>query len=567
VRPSGPAPAIRDALDLPLVHETLALLEAQEFVDRLWVKDASLWRGDAAAVKDGLGWLTLPLVMRGRADEIRQFADEARRLQHSQVVVLGPGAPAVAAGLFDGLFGSKLGFPDLLSLDSTDPIAVRRLLDGLTIARALFLVAAKSGAEPDVRALYACARGRLEGAAQRPGMQFVALTDPGSPLERLAAEAGFRRTFLDAPAAAGGYAALSVAGLMPAALIGVDIKAVLERAMAMVHACGDGAGVHGNPGVRLGAALAGLARAGRDKLTLVLSDGLRGVGPWLELLLAGALGKDGRGPVPVVDEPLGAPSVYGPDRVFAALVLDGDTSLDGALHGLDQAGHPVIRLALRDRLDVGAEFFRWQIAAATAGAVLGVNPFDTPDADVAAERSAGLLAAWRRTARIPEWPAEASDEGVAIVTRASGRPASVGEGLARHLAQAGTDDYVVLQAYLPPGAGVWSRLQALRVLIRDRLRVATTAGFGPQYLHGAGQLQKGGRPGAIVIQIVGEGQEDVAIPGEDHGFSAIRAAQAQGDFEALRDAGRQVLRLRIAGDPEEGLGHLLQLARAATRRL
>jgi RpiB/LacA/LacB family sugar-phosphate isomerase len=564
--PAAMARTLRDPLESPLVAEKLAFLESQDFLDRLWVKDASLWRGDAAAVRNRLGWLTMPAVMRSHVEELRVFADEVRRLQHSQVVLLGPGAPGLTAELFNAAFGSKMGFPDLLVLDSTDPAAVKELFDRIAIGRALFLAAAKSGATPALRALYACARARLEGAAQKPGMQFIALTDPGSSLERLAAGAGFRRTFLDSPAVAGGYSALSFTGLLPAALIGVDIKVLLERAQAMVEACGTG-GVRDSPALRLGAALAGLAQAGRDKVTFVLSEAVRALGPWLELLLAESLGKDGRGPVPVVDEPLGAPAVYGPDRVFAALVLDGDTSLDGGLEALDQAGHPVIRIGLRDPLDIGGELFRWQMAAATAAAVLGVNPFDTPDADLAAERIAALLAGWRRTGRIPEWPAEAAEDGVEIVTRGTARPGSVGEGLAHHLAQADADDYVVVQAYLPPTREAWSRLQALRVLIRDRLRIATTVGFGPQYLSSSGQLHKGGRPGAVVIQIVSEGKDDLAIPGEEYGLSVLKAAQAQGDLEALRDAGRRVIRLRLTGKPAEGLAQLLQIARTATRRL
>jgi len=567
--PVAPVPVrpIRDALALPVTEETLKLLESHDFLDRLWVKDASLWRGDAEAVRNRLGWLTSPTVMRGHVEELRTFADEIRRLQFSQVVVLGTGGSSRAMRAVCGMFRSKMGFPDLFVLDSSDPAAVKHMQDSVAVSRTLFVVSTKSGNTVDTLALYAYFRGLVEATAPKSGLQFVAITDPGTPLEALAAETGFRRTFLNASSIGGRYSALSFFGLVPAALMGADVKTLIERTQAMVERCGDGGAVRDNPAVRLGAALAGLAQAGRDKVTVVTSEAIRALGPWIEQLLAESLGKDGQGIVPVVDEPLGSPTVYGGDRVFVALVLDGDTTFDDALAALDEAGHPVIRIGLRDSLDAGAELFRWEMATATAAAVLGVNPFDEPDIGATRAKTAGILSAFRTQRRMPEWPVAAEDTAVALLTRSDGPIPSVGEGLAAHLAQAEPDDYVAILSYLPHNAETWSRLQTLRVLVRDRLRVATTVGLGPQYLHATDQLHKGGRNNGLFIQITGEDKDDLTIPGVAHGFSALKAAQAQGDLETLHACGRRVIRLRVAGKAAQGLLDLLQIARTATRRL
>jgi hypothetical protein len=319
--------------------------------------------------------------------------------------------------------------------------------------------------------------------------------------------------------------------------------------------------------VRLGAALAGLARARRDKVTRVCSDGIRALGPWIEQLLAESLGKDGQGLVPIVDEPLGNPIVYGDDRVFVALLLEGDTRFDETLAALDDAGHPVIRIDLRDPLDIGGEFFRWEMATATAAAALGVNPFDEPEAAAAPARTSAILSTWRTQRRLPEWPVVAEDASIALYARTKDPVPSVGDGLAAYLAQAQPEDYVAILAYMAETPDNASRLGALRVLIRDRLRVATTVGFGPQYLHATAQLHKGGRPNGLFIQITGEDKDDLTIPGAPYGFSTLKAAQAQGDLEALHDLGRRVIRLRLAGKAAQGLQELVQLARAATRRL
>jgi glucose-6-phosphate isomerase len=557
-----------DPLKLSAVEETLRFLETREFLDRLWVKDATLWKGDAATVRNRLGWLTSPTIMRGHAEDIRSFADEVRRLQYSHVALLGMGGSSLAGEVFNETFGSKMGFPDLLVLDSTDPGAVKQLAERINLSRTLFVVSSKSGTTTETMAAYAFFRGQVEGASSpRPGMQFVAITDPGRPLDKLATETGFRRTFLNPASIGGRYSALSFFGLVPAALIGVDIKALLERANGMVETCGNEVGVRGNPAVQLGAVLAGLARAGRDKVTLVLSEKIRGLGPWIEQLLAGSLGKDGTGLVPVVDEPLGAPTVYGDDRVFVALVLEGDDAHDATLAKLADAGHPVLRIVLRDPMDVGAEFFRWELATATAGAVLGVNPFDEPDVARAKENTSTLLTDWRRSRRLPEWPSDVEEDGIVLMTKSNKKPGSVSRGLAAHLAMAAPGDYLAVQAYLTPTAEAWRMLQEMRVALRDRLRVATTLAWGPRYLHSTGQMHKGGPTSGLFIQITGEDREDLAIPGAGYGFSTLKAAQALGDLQSLRDGARRVIRLHLTGKQSQTLPQLLQMVQGLTKRL
>ena len=566
--PAPPARRTADALRIPAVEETLKFLESQSFLDRLWTKDASLWTGDQEGIRNRLGWLTAPTIMRAPVADLRAFADEIRRQQFVQVVVLGMGGAVLSAEVWSLIFGSKLGFPDLVLLDSTDPAAIKHTLDRLNLARTLFLVSSKSGATAETLALYSFFRQKAEALTPpKPGMQFVAITDGGTPLDTTARETGFRHAFLNPASIGGRYSALSFFGLVPAALIGVDIKTLLERARGMVEQCGNTVAAHESPAVRLGAALAALARAGRDKITFVLSQEIRAFGPWLEQLIAESLGKDGKGLVPVVDETLGSPVVYGGDRLFVALRLAEDRSQDAALDALADAGHPVIRLELRDVLDVGAEMFRWELATATAGAILGVNPFDEPDVVRAKSNTEGLLAARRKTRRLPEWPADVEEDGIVLMTGASGpKPASVAEGLTAHLAQARPGDYLAIHAYLESTGEVSSRLGAIRGLLRDRLRIATSLGFGPRYLHSTGQLNKGGPASALIIQIMGEDADELPIPGAGCDFSALKAAQALGDLQALHERGLRVIQLLLRGKPAKGLERLLQILRTSTRR-
>jgi glucose-6-phosphate isomerase len=504
--------------------------------------------------------------MRDQADGIKDFADEIRRLHFTQVALLGMGGSTRSGDVFNLTFGSKMGYPDLLLLDSTDPATIKHTFDGLNLTRTLFIVASKSGTTAETMSLYQYFRARVEtSSVPHAGTHFVAITDPGRPLEKLANESGFRRTFLNPASIGGRYSALSFFGLVPAALMGIDIKGLLDRSQAMVEACGNGVGARDNAGVRLGAALAGLAKAGRDKVTLVLSRKLRGLGPWIEQLLAESLGKDGKGLVPVDDEPLGPPAVYGADRVFVAITLDGDLVHDAGLNALEDAGHPVIRIAVREPLEIGAEFFRWELATAAAGAAMGLNPFDEPDVTRAKENTASLLGAWKKSRKLPEWPADAEEDGVVLMTNSARKPAGVAQGLQTFLGQAQAGDYIVIQSFLTPTADTGSGLQELRALLRDRLKLATTVALGPRYLHSTGQMHKGGRPNGVFIQITGQDKEDMAIPGAGYGFSTLKAAQALGDLQALREAGRRVVRVHLAGKQTQGVKHLIRMVQTTIK--
>ncbi len=559
---------VDEIFKLPAVQETLDALEAQDFLDRLWVKDASLWKGEAPAIRNRLGWLTSPTIMRGHTDDIKTFADEIRRLQFTHVVVLGMGGASLCGEVFNLAFGSKMGFPDLVLLDSTDPSTVKQTFERLNLARTLFIVASKSGDTLETLAFYEYFRGQVEASSvPRAGIHFVAITDPGRPLDKIASETGFRRTFLNPASIGGRYSALSFFGLVPAALMGIDIKVLLDRAHAMVEACGNAVSARDNAAVRLGSALAGLSKVGRDKVTLVVSRQLRGLGPWIEELLAESLGKDGKGIVPVDDEPLGSPAVYGDDRVFVAITLDGDDTSEVSLNALEDAGHPVIRIPLKDPLEVGAEFFRWELATAAAGVALGVNPFDEPDVVRGRETTVTLLSSWKKSRRLPEWPVDVEEGGVVLMTNTGTKSASVSQGLQTFLGQAGAGDYVAILAYLAPTADNLSRLQELRTLLRDRLRVATTVAFGPRYLHSTGQLHKGGRPNGLFLQVTGEDKDDMAIPGSGYGFATLKAAQALGDLQTLRDAGRRVVRIHLTGKQPQSLDQLVQLAQRAVKKI
>jgi RpiB/LacA/LacB family sugar-phosphate isomerase len=556
-----------NALKHPTVAATIEALEQQDFQGRLWIKDPTLWSGDGDAIRNRLGWLTTPTIMREHVEDLRGFADEIRRLQYTHVVLLGMGGSSLAPQVFNHTFGSKMGFPDLLVLDSTDPGALRRTLDRINLGRTLFVVATKSGTTIETMSLYAFFRAQVEGGKPpKPGMQFVAITDPGTPLEKLADEAAFRRTFLNPATIGGRYSALSFFGLVPAALIGVDVKGVVERAEAMLEACGREAAGPDNPGVRLGAALAAFARAGRDKVTLVFSDKIKPLGAWIEQLLAESLGKNGKGVVPVDGEPLGAPSVYGDDRIFVAVVVKGDTAHDAALAKLAAEGHPVVRLELDNLLDLGAEFFRWEVATAAAGAVLEVDPFDEPNVASAKEKTSELLDLWRKTRRLSEWKPVAEADGLILMTGGGDPVDSLAAGLWEHLARAEAGDYLAIQAYLTPIKETAERLQELRVLLRDRLRVATTVAYGPRYLHSTGQLHKGGPPTGLFLQITADDSEDIAIPAAGYGFSTLKAAQALGDLQALSEAGRRVARVHLKGKQIAQLEKLVDAFRGLARK-
>src|SRR5579884_1682335 len=542
------------------VGAATAQLTAQDAAHRIWARDPSLWSSDARhqrVIASRLGWLTVVEAMEGRIESLRAFAAEVHAAGFRRAVLLGMGGSSLAAEVLAATFGRARHGLELSVLDTTDPATILELDRSLDLGQTLFLVASKSGTTVETLAHLAYFWARTGGR----GDQFVAITDAGSPLEALARERGFRRVFVNPADIGGRYSALSYFGLVPAALIGVDLEALLDRASRLAEACrpaGDGSRpiAQATPGLQLGAILGGAARAGRDKVTLILPPALAAFGSWVEQLLAESTGKDGKGLVPVVDEPLGPPEVYGPDRLFVRWTL-GDAATDEALARLAATGHPLVTIPLQDTLDLGGEFFRWEFATAVAGLLLGINPFDEPNVQESKDNTQRVLAAFERLGRLPEPEAAARADSLAFVGEAG--TGSVAEGLRRLLETVRPGDYLAIQAYLPYRASVRAALQALRVRLRDRLRVATTLGFGPRFLHSTGQLHKGGPPTGVFLQLTADDPQDAPIPGQAYSFGVLKRAQALGDLQALQERGRRVCRVHLAGELETALQRLAAL--------
>jgi hypothetical protein len=471
-----------------------------------------------------------------------------RAAGYRRAVLLGMGGSSLAPEVLRATFGVRPGFLDLSVLDTTDPATLLAVDRSLDLDQTLFLVASKSGTTIETLSHFAYFWQRSGGR----GTQFVAITDADTPLEALARERGFRRVFINPPDIGGRYSALSYFGLVPAALLGVDLGALLDRAARLAEAC---VTPQDNPGAQLAAALAGAALAGRDKLTLILPPELVAFGDWVEQLIAESTGKQGRGIVPVIDEPLGPSAVYGPDRLFVRLALEAAPE-PPQLAALVAAGHPAVTLPLRDPFDLGGEFFRWEFATALVGVLLGIDPFDEPNVQEAKDATARVLAEYERLGRLPEPELAARANGVAL---AGARGRSVEEALRAFLAQARPGDYLALQAYLPYQPAVRAALQELRVRLRDHLRVATTLGFGPRFLHSTGQLHKGGPNSGLFVQLVGDDAEDAPIPGRPYTFGVLKRAQALGDLRALEARGRRVCRVALQGDLAASLRHLAAL--------
>ncbi|MEW6444310.1 MAG: bifunctional transaldolase/phosoglucose isomerase [bacterium] len=542
------------------IEERLRQLEAQQFVSRLWRKDPSLWKSDPAeqqSIRRGLGWLHLPEKMMDCLPDLRAFTAEVKSAGFRHVVHMGMGGSSLTPILFERAFGPrKEGLP-LTVLDTTDAATIREIERNVPPDAALFIVASKSGTttEPLAFGEYFYARLR-QAKGEAAGDHFVAVTDPGTPLEKLARERRYRRAFLSFPDVGGRYSAFSYFGLVPAALMGLDLAELLERALRMLHACGHCVPAGENPGVILGAAMAELARAGRDKVTFLLPDAIVPLGLWLEQLLAESTGKEGKGLVPVAGEPPAEPAVYGGDRFFVYLRLEeGDNGwLDERAEDLRRAGHPLAVLRLEDRFDLAQELFRWQVATATAGSVLGVDAFDQPNVQESKENARRLLDEVRKSGRLPEEKPTHAEQGLTLYGGEGGP--NLKEALKGFLGRRRPGDYVALLAYVTENDEVERALQATRRRLRDTLHVATTFGYGPRYLHSTGQLHKGGPDKGLFLELTAAADADIGIPGQRIGFDLLKQAQAIGDFEALRRHGRRVLRIHLGPDIRRGLAAL-----------
>ena len=496
---------------------------------RLWAKDPTLWAPEGTPeVANRVGWLDLPEQAREALPELEGFRDELVGEGMTDVVVLGMGGSSLAPEVIRRSFGAREGALRLHVLDSTDPGAVQALEDALALDTTLFLVSTKSGGTIETISLFRHLHERL---GPDSGRSFTAITDPGSSLADLAAEHGFRRTFLANPDVGGRYSALSHFGIVPATLAGAPMAALLERASAAAQDC---RGREGNPGLWLGCLWGELALRGRDKLTWLVSPAVEGFGLWVEQLIAESTGKEGRGVLPVAGEPLGAAGAYGPDRVFAH--VRGPENADAeAVAALADAGHPVVVLPVDGPEDLGRLFFLTEWATAVAGRVLGINPFDQPNVQSAKDATSAVLGTYAERGALPEVE-EAGDEG-----------------LRRWLSELRPGRYGAIMGYLPPSDGFDAAEAALRALVRDSTGAALTFGYGPRFLHSTGQLHKGGPPDGAFLQILGAIEHDLPVPGAGYSFGTLRDAQAIGDLETLRSRALPAEQVRLRGEPVAAL--------------
>ncbi len=534
------------------VEQTLADLQSRSIAQRIWQHDHTVWRPTPQEITNRLGWLRIADAMQARIAELAALADAVRSDGYTHALLLGMGGSSLAPEVFRKTFGVKPGYLDLAVLDSTDPGAVQKYAGQLDPAKTLFIVSTKSGGTVETFSFLKFFYNRTLAALgqEKTGQHFVAITDPGSGLAKVAEQLGFRATLLNDPNIGGRYSALSCFGLAPAALLGMDLTTLLQSAQAMAERCK--ADAPGNDGLRLGAVLGTLAKTSpardkvtrdkvtrdkvtRDKVTFVIAPEIASFGDWVEQLIAESTGKEGKGILPVVGETLAAPETYGADRLFVSLELAGSESNTAAIKALQDAGRPLVRVCLNHLTDLGSQFFLWEFATAVASVCLDINPFDQPNVESAKVVARAMVKAYQEQGTLPDGETAPRD------------PAT----LSAFLAQAKPGDYIAIQAYIQPTANADVALSALRHSLRDRFKLATTVDYGPRFLHSTGQLHKGDAGNGLFIQITAETAQDLAIPKEagqtesDISFAVLERAQALGDYQALRDAGRRVIHLHL----------------------
>jgi transaldolase / glucose-6-phosphate isomerase len=559
------------------VVTTLGDWSAGDKVQRLWRRDASLWTGTDES--QWLGWLTIVQEQLARAEIFAKLAAEVRAQKLTHALLLGMGGSSLCPEVMKFTFGRAAGFPEMLVLDSTDPAQVTTFRKKIDPANTLFIVSSKSGTtlEPNIFHQYFYEQAKQALGAQAAS-RFIAVTDPGSPLEQAARGEGFWHIAHGVPSIGGRYSALSDFGMVPAAVQGVDVRRFLERAAEMVQACGAAVPAERNPGVQLGAILGTLAKHGRDKVTLIASPAIFDLGAWLEQLLAESTGKQGTGLIPVDRETAGAPDRYGEDRVFAYLryAPAPDATQDAAVAALERAENPVVRIEIADIYDLGREFFRWEIATAVAGSILGINAFNQPDVEAAKIEAKKLTSEYEKTGTLPAekpiYEGTKTEGGVRLYADArNAKELSDGlEGetslvnyLRAHFSRLGADDYFAVLGYVEMNAEHEKALQELRLAVRDNKYVATCLGFGPRFQHSTGQAYKGGPNSGVFLQVTCDDAADVPIPGQKFTFGVVKTAQARGDLAVLAERERRALRVHLGKDVAAGLSALVAAAKQA----
>ena len=551
------------------IARTLAQWTDERRVARLWSRDASLWT--SSGEEKWLGWLDVIEAQRKELANRTALAASIGQEGITDVLLLGMGGSSLGPEVVSRVMGEVPGAPRLHVLDSTDPAQVRRFDEAVDLSKTLVLVASKSGStlEPNVFLAYFFDRLKTVVGAERAGQHVVAITDPGSQMQRVAERDGFRAIAYGEPTVGGRFSVLSAFGTVPAALTGVNVTRLLDEASQMAEACRtDDAAA--NPGVALGVVIGEAAKAGRDKLTIIASPGIASLGAWLEQLVAESTGKNGTAVIPVDIEPEGDPSSYGQDRLFVYLRLatGPDEQQDVFVEQLNRAGQPVVQIDVRDAYALGQEFFRWEIATAVAGAVLGINPFDQPDVEASKIKTRALTDAFEQEGALPAEAPVVLDTEMAIFAdeanvRAIGAVATPGEAIAEHLRRIGGGDYVALLAYIDMSADNVAALQEIRAVIRAQSGAATCLGFGPRFLHSTGQAYKGGPDSGVFLQITCDDAEDLPVPGRAFTFGVVKAAQARGDLGVLEERGRRALRVHLGPDVAAGLQALREAVEGA----
>jgi Glucose-6-phosphate isomerase len=539
---------------------------ANDVAKRIWRKDATLWKDDEAdqkIIRNALGWLTVPDEMIGVVDELTEFADLVRQRGFQTVMVCGMGGSSLCPEVLARTFGRQAGFPELVVLDSTDPDVLADLLNRVDIKTCLFVIASKSGSTTEPNTFYKFWYDQLGKQTDSPGTNFIAITDPGSPLVETAATLGFQRTFLNQADIGGRYSALSYFGMVPAALMGIDVRKFLSRAKEAEQMCSPVMTPDKNLALQLGVILGEAANSGRDKLTFVIGKPIATLGLWIEQLIAESTGKEGKGILPVAGEDLANSAEYSTDRLFVSISMGEPSSETSAqLSELAGAGHPVIYRKLADLYDLGAEFFAWEFATACAGWRLGINPFDQPNVQESKDATKELLSSFVSHGSLPEQNKLVSDELITIYGEGNAGKLSLAstlQAIRSLLGSVKANDYIALLTYTEETPAIDEELQKIRNTLRDSTKCATTVGYGPRFLHSTGQLHKGGPATGVFFQITANDAVDYAVPGEPYTFSILKQAQALGDFRSLSKRARRAMRIDLGNDTLRGLTRLHQL--------
>ena len=545
----------------------------EDLARRIWRKDATLWKDDEASqkvIRNALGWLTVPDEMIGVVDELAEFADLIRQRGFQTVMVCGMGGSSLCPEVFARTFGRQPDYPELVVLDSTDPDVLADLLKRIDIQKCLFVIASKSGSTTEPNTFYKFWYDQLSRHTASPGANFIAITDPGSPLVDTAASLGFQRTFLNQVDIGGRYSALSYFGMVPAALMGIDIRKLLSNAKEAEQSCAPVMPPAKNPALQLGIIIGEAANSGRNKLTFVIEESIATLGLWIEQLIAESTGKEGKGILPVAGEELGDVSEYSTDRLFVSISIDEPSPETSAkLSELNRAGHPVIYRKLSDLYGLGTEFFAWEFATACAGWRLGINPFDQPNVQESKDATKELLSTFVNHGSLPEQKKLVADDLITIYSEDAGNlsETSTLQAIRSFLTSVKPNDYIALLNYTEETAAIDEELQKIRSTLRDTTRCATTVGYGPRFLHSTGQLHKGGPDTGVFFQITANDAVDFAVPGEPYTFGILKQAQALGDFRSLAKRGRRAIRVDVGNDTLKGLARLKDLISQATNEV